>query len=447
MTLELTEHFSFKKLLKFVYPSIFMMVFTSVYGVVDGIFVSNFSGEDSFTAVNFIMPIVMAYAAFGFMLGTGGSALVSKILGEGDKKRANSVFSLIVYVTVVLGAALTAVSILTLRPLAYLLDVEHKMSEELIDMSVLYGTICLGGCTLFMLQNLFQSFFPVVQKHKLGLMFIVAAGLTNAALDAVFIAGLKMGLVGAALATVIGQAVGGLAPLLYFIIKRNGILALGKTKIEIKAILKACANGSSEMMTQISLSVVNILYNFQLLRLVGPDGVASYGVLMYVSFIFCSVFIGYSIGAAPIIGYNFGAKNSAELKNVLIKSTVIIAVLSALMFALAISLSYPLSYIFVGSNRALLNMTARAFRIFSFIFLILGFNIFASAFFTALNNGLVSAVLSFLRTFVFQVLCVFVLPIIFGGVDGVWAANIVAETLSVTVTVAFLLGLKKKYGY
>lgn len=419
-----------------------MMVFTSVYGVVDGIFVSNFAGKQAFAAVNLIMPVIMAFATLGFMLGTGGGALVSKIMGESEGERAKKVFSLIIYVTVILGFLATLAGELAMPAFARLL----KAEGETYDDCVLYGRICMGGMTAFMLQNVFQSFFPVAGKPKLGLIFIISAGLTNAALDAVFVAGFKWGLTGAALATVIGQCVGGIAPIFYFVFKRSGTLVLGKPELKIKPVLKACANGSSEMMTNLSLSLVNILYNYQLMRLVGENGVNAYGVIMYVNFIFCSAFIGYSIGVTPIIGYNFGAGNRAELRNVLKKSLVIIAATSVLMFALAASLNYPLPKLFVGYDEELFALTRRGFFICAFIFLVMGFNIFGSAFFTALNNGLVSAVISFARTLLFQIICVIVLPLIW-QLDGVWAANVAAELLSIIVTVSFILGMKKKYGY
>ena len=438
----LAQKFTFKKLIKFVYPSVIMMVFTSVYGVVDGIFVSNFAGKSAFAAVNLIMPILMGFASVGFMVGTGGAALVSKILGEGDRNRANRVFSLLIYTTLFLGLALTAVGEFTLKPLAILLKAEGEMLED----CVLYGAINLGGLTAIMLQNVFQSFFPVAEKPKLGLLFIVSAGLTNAALDAIFIAGFKWGLVGAALATVLGQCVGGIAPVFYFLFNRKGVLALGAAELRIKPVLKAFANGSSEMMTQLSLSIVNILYNYQLMRFVGENGVSAYGVIMYVSFIFCSIFIGYSIGVAPIIGFNFGAGRKDELRGVFKKSLVIIGIASALMLALALALNYPLPKIFVGYDEELFALTRRGFFICAFIFSVMGFNIFGSAFFTALNNGLVSAIISFLRTLVFQIICVFALPALF-GTDGIWAANVAAELISVAVTVSFIVAMRKRYGY
>lgn len=443
MTNYLSQHFTLKKLIKFVYPAVCMMVFTSIYGVVDGIFVSNFAGETAFAAVNLIMPVLMGFASFGFMLGAGGSALISKTLGEGDAEKARGIFSLLVYATVFLGAVMTVVGILTLRPLAIVLKAEK---EGILAECVLYGTINMCGITLFMLQNVFQSFFALAEKPKLGLAVIVCAGVTNAVLDAVFIAGFKMGLVGAALATVIGQAVGGLLPIIYFTANRKGVLFLGKPVLKIRPFLKACANGSSEMMTQLSLSVVNILYNYQLMNFAGKSGVAAYGVIMYVSFIFCSIFIGYSVGITPIIGYNYGADNKSELNNVLKKSLIIIAVCSAAMLSLSLALNYPLPYIFVGGNPELLAMTRRGFFICAFIFSVMGFNIFGSAFFTALNNGLVSAIISFMRTLVLQVVCVMTLPLLW-GLDGVWAANVFAELSALVLTFTLFMCHRKKYGY
>lgn len=448
MTDSFAEKFSYRRLIKFVYPSIIMMVFTSVYGVIDGIFVSNFAGDSAFAAVNLIMPVLMAFAALGFMVGTGGSALVSKILGEGDDKKANRTFSLLFFVTIVLGLIATLIGELAMPALARLMIRADSSggNEQLYGECVLYGRINVAGMTAFMLQNFFQSFFPVAKKPKLGLAFIVSAGLTNAALDAVLIAGFKLGLTGAALATVLGQVVGGVAPIFYFLFVRGGILKLGKPELAVRPVLRTFLNGSSEMMTNLSLSLVNIIYNYQLMRLAGKGGVEAYGVLMYVGFIFCSVFIGYSIGVAPIIGFNYGAENRAELKNVLKKSLIIISVFSAIMFTLAMSLSYPLSYIFLNKDREILDMTVHAFRIFSFTFLIMGFSIFGSAFFTALNSGLISAVISFLRTLLFQVICVLVLPILF-GLDGVWAANVAAEALAIIVTTTLIIVMRKKYGY
>lgn len=443
MSNTLSQHFTFKKLIKFVYPAVIMMVFTSIYGVVDGIFVSNFAGETAFKAVNLIMPVLMGFAAFGFMIGAGGSALISKTLGEGDVKKARGIFSTLVYVTAILGAVLTVVGIFTLRPLAIALKADK---EGLLDECLLYGFVNMCGITLFMLQNVFQSFFALAEKPKTGLLVIICAGVTNAILDAALIAGFKMGLLGAALATVTGQAVGAIVPVIYFSVNRKLTLFLGKPLLEFKPVLKTCLNGSSEMMTQLSLSIVNILYNYQLISLAGSDGVAAYGVIMYVSFIFCSIFIGYSVGVTPVIGYNYGAENKSELNNVLKKSLIIIAVCSAAMFGLSIALNYPLPYIFVGKNPELFAMTRRGFYISACMFAVMGFNIFGSAFFTALNNGLISALISFLRTLLFQIVCVMCLPLIW-GIDGVWSANVFAELLALIVTFALFMCHRKKYGY
>lgn len=439
----LSQHFTFKKLIKFVYPAVIMMVFTSIYSVVDGIFVSNFAGEKAFKAVNLIMPVLMGFASVGFMIGAGGSALISKTLGEGDIKKARGIFSMLIYATVILGAVLTLTGIFTLRPLAVALKAEK---EGLLDECLLYGFINICGITLFMLQNVFQSFFALAGKPKTGLAVIVSAGVTNAILDAVFVAGLKMGLTGAALATVLGQAVGAGIPVVYFTVNRKLTLFLGRPLLKLKPFIKTCLNGSSEMMTQLSLSVVNILYNYQLISITGSNGVAAYGVIMYVSFIFCSIFIGYSIGVTPIIGYNYGAGNKKELNCVLKKSLVIIAVCSAAMLTLSLSLNYPLPYVFVGGDAEIFAMTRRGFFISAFIFAVMGFNIFGSAFFTALNNGLVSAIISFLRTLVFQIICVMCLPLLW-GLDGVWAANVFAELAALAVTFTLFMCMRRKYGY
>lgn len=442
MQITLSQHFTIKKLLKLVYPSVIMMVFTSIYGVVDGIFVSNFVGDTAFAAVNLIMPVIMAYASVGFMIGAGGSALVSKLLGEGKHDEANSVFSLLVYTTAVLGAIITAAGILSVRPLAILFGAKGATLEYCTK----YGVVCLSGITLFMLQNVFQNLFPTAGKHKLGLLVIVIAGVTNAILDAVFLAGLKMGVEGAALASVLGQVIGGLSPVFYFAIKRDGILRLGRAKIEIMPILKTFFNGSSEMLTNLSLSLVNILYNYQLMQLVGEQGVAAYGVIMYIGFIFISVFLGYSVGVAPVVGYNYGAGNRAELSSVFKKSLAIISAAAVTMYALAMALNYPLCKIFVGYNQELFKLTANGFMLYAFTYLLAGFNIFGSSFFTALNNGLISAIISFLRTLAFQIICIMSMPAMF-ALTGVWLANPVAEALSIMLVVALIFAKRKKYGY
>jgi len=442
MDIKLSESFTYKKLLRFTLPSIVMMIFTSIYGVVDGFFVSNFVGKTPFAAVNFIMPFLMILGAIGFMFGTGGSALVSKTMGEGNPEKAKRIFSLLIYVSTACAVVIAVVGIALLRPLASLLGAEGEMLENCVR----YGRIILIALPAYILQFEFQSFFVTAEKPQLGLAFTVAAGVTNMVLDALLVAVFPLGLEGAAAATAISQAVGGIAPLIYFARPNNSLLRLTKTRFDGKILLKTCTNGSSELMSNISMSLVGMLYNVQLMKYAGEDGVAAYGVLMYVNMIFLAAFIGYSVGTAPVIGYHYGAQNHAELKSLLSKSVRIISFFAVCMFALAEILARPLASIFVGYDAGLTELTVRAFSIFSFAFLFAGFSIFGSSFFTALNNGLISAAISFLRTLVFQIAAVLILPLIF-DIDGIWYSIVVAEVVSVIVTVIFIFAKRKKYGY
>ena len=442
MRIQLSDHFTYKKLFRFAIPSVIMMLFTSIYGVVDGLFVSNLVGKTEFAAVNLIMPIMMIVGAIGFMMGAGGTAIVAKTLGEKKNELAERYFSLFVYVTAGAGMLLALVGAIYIRPLSAMLGAEGA----LLDCCEAYGRIVILAMPAFMLQNLFQSFFIVAEKPKLGLYVTIGAGVTNIILDALFVYVFKMGLEGAALATSISQVVGGAVPIIYFLNKNDSLLRLGKTKFYGKALLKAATNGSSELMSNISASIVTILYNNQLMKLEGEDGIAAYGVVMYVGFIFIAMFIGYAVGTAPIIGYNYGAQNYGELKNLLKKSTVICFISGGTMTLFAFIFASPLSSIFVGYDQRLLELTANGFKIFSLSFVLSGFCIFGSSFFTALNNGLVSAVLSFMRTLVYQMVGILLLPIFF-GIDGVWSSMLLAEFLALTTTVFFLILNRKKYKY
>lgn len=442
MKIQLSEHFTYKKLLQFTGPTIIMMIFTSLYGIVDGLFVSNLVGKTAFAAVNLILPFPTILSALGFMIGTGGSALVSKTMGEGDDEKANSLFSLLVYLAVILGAVISAIGVIFVPQVAVRLGAQGDMIEN----CVVYGRIYLLALPLFMLQYVFQSFLVVAEKPKLGLVVTVAAGVTNMILDALFMAVFHWGVAGAALATAISQAVGGGIPLIYFLMPNKSRLRLGKTRMDGKALIKTCTNGSSELMTNISSNVVNILFNYQLMQFAGEDGVSAYGVIMYCNFIFTSVFLGYSIGSAPIVGFHYGAENHAELKSLLKKSVCVIGILSVVLMGLAELLSSPLSRIFVGYDSELLALTQRAFRIYSVMFLFCGFNIYGSSFFTALNNGLVSAMISFLRTLVFQIGCVLILPALW-GIDGIWMSVVAAEFLSLLVTVFCIFRYRNRYHY
>lgn len=442
MKIKLSDHFTYSKLLRFVFPSIIMMVFTSIYGVVDGLFVSNFAGKTAFASINLVMPFVMILGGIGFMIGTGGTALVSKVLGEGKKEKANEIFTMMIIFTLLLGALLSVIGVISMPWVADFLGA----TEEMMADCVLYGRIVTGFTVAFMLQNVFQSFLIAAEKPKLGLLATVLAGIANMALDAIFIIVFKWGVAGAAIATGLSQCVGGIFPLIYFSRKNSSLLRLTKTKLEIKPILNACGNGSSELMSNISSSVVSMIYNFQLMKYVGEDGVSAYGVLMYVQFIFVAIYIGYAIGCAPITGYHFGARNHNELKNMLRKSSFLSAVSGVVLTILAIALSSPLAKLFVGYDEELYELTRHAFRLFAYSFLLAGFNIFTSSFFTALNNGAVSAAISFMRTLIFQTSSVLILPI-FLGVDGIWWAITVAEVFAFILSLIFLFAKRKKYNY
>ncbi|MCI8961614.1 MAG: MATE family efflux transporter [Clostridia bacterium] len=442
MKIELSEHFTYKKLIKFTIPTIVMMIFTSIYGVVDGIFVSNFVGSDSFAAVNLIMPALMIFGTIGFMIGTGGSALVSKTIGEGDRQKANRYFSMLIYILIIVGLILTIIAVAMVKPMSKLLGAEGEILEDCIT----YGRVLIMFLIPFVLQNCFQSFLIVAEKPTFGLVISIITGISNMILDWLFMYVFKLGIFGAALATGISQLIGGIVPLIYFVSKNNSTLKLVKTKIEGKAILQACINGSSEMLTNLSMSLVNMLYNLQLMKYIGSNGVVAYGIIMYVGFIFIGTYLGYSTGTAPIIGYHYGAGNTDELKNLLKKSIKLIGITSLIMTIIAEITSKLLASIFVSYDIELLEMTTNAIKIFSITYLISGFNIFSSSFFTALNNGLVSAVISFLRTLVFQIAMIFILPAIW-GVNGIWIAVSISEILALIVSTIFLIINREKYQY
>lgn len=440
--IQLSDHFNYRRLLRFTFPSVVMMIFTSIYSVVDGFFVSNFVGKTPFTAVNFIMPFLMILGAIGFMFGAGGSALISKTMGEGEDEKAKELFSLFVKVTLGCGVVFGVLGFLFVRPIAVFLGAEG----ELLELCVLYARIIMIALPAYMLQFEFQSFFVTAEKPQLGLYMTIASGVTNIVLDALLVAVFRCGLIGAAAATAISQCVGGVIPLVYFSRPNSSRLRLVKAPFDGRSLVKACTNGSSELLSNVSMSLVSMLYNVQLIKYAGEDGVAAYGVLMYVNFVFLAAFIGYSVGTAPVIGYHYGAGNHEELKGILKKSLVLVGVFSVSMFVVAELLARPLSMLFVGYDAGLLALTLRGFLIYSFSFLFAGMAIFGSSFFTALNNGLVSAVMSFLRTLVFQVTAVMIFPLIW-EIDGIWMSIVGAELMAAAVAVIFLILLRKKYHY
>lgn len=440
--INLSDNFNYGKLLRFTFPSIIMLVFSSVYGVVDGYFVSNYAGKTSFAAVNFIMPVLMILGCIGFMFGTGGGALIAKTLGEKNDKKANEIFTMIVAVSVGVGVFLTVLGIALMPLISLLLGADGKM----LDDSVLYGRIVTIGLPFYILQYEFQCLFATAGKPKLGLYVTAAAGVTNMVLDYLLVAVFPLGIIGAAAATAFSQFVGGVIPLIYFLRKNSSLLRFTKFKFDGRALFKTCTNGSSEFLSNIAMSVVSMLYNRQLMRYAGEDGVSAYGVLMYVGMIFMAVFVGYSVGVAPIVGYNYGAQNREQLKNILRKSTVVIFVTAVIMFAASEFLSAPLSRIYVGYDQNLLEITVDAFKIFSFAFLFSGFAIFGSSFFTALNDGLTSALISFFRTLVFQAASVLIFPLIW-DLDGIWISIVAADVMAVALTLVFVFAKRKKYGY
>ena len=442
MNIQLSDHFTYSRLIRFVIPSVAMMIFTSIYGVVDGLFVSNFVGKTPFAAVNLIMPFCMILGAFGFMLGTGGTALVAKTLGEGKEEEANRIFSMLIYFALALGILLTIFGIVFVEPIAVKMGAEGEM----LRYCVLYCRVVLLGLPFFMLQNMFQSFLIAAEKPQMGLAVTIAAGVTNMVLDALFIAVFQWGVVGAAAATATSQFVGGIVPFLFFARKNNSKLRLTKTRWMGKELLRTCTNGSSELVTNVSMSLVGMLYNIQLLKIAGENGVAAYGVIMYVNFIFIAIFLGYSFGTAPIVAFNYGARNTAELQNVLKKSLKLIFGTGITLFLVAVGAAGLLSKIFVGYDVELYEMTVNGFRLYAISYLLCGFNIYGSSFFTALNNGVVSALISFLRTVVFEVAAIMILPIFF-KLTGIWCAITVAELASFIITIIFFFRLRDRYKY
>ena len=442
MKIRLSDHFNYGKLLRFTLPSIGMMIFTSIYSMVDGFFISNFVGITPFAAINLVFPVIQVLSGVGFMFGTGGSALVSATMGAGDKERANRLFSMVTYVAIAVGIMLAVIGI----PMLEMLSLWLGADEAMLPHCVTYGTILLLAMPAFMVQTMLQTFLVTAEKPSIGFGVTVAAGVTNMVLDALFIVVFQWGIVGAALATATAQLLGAVVPLIYFFRKNTSLLRLGKTRFESRAMLRICSNGISELVTNISMSVVAILYNFQLMRLAGEHGVAAYGAVMYVSFIFVSLFLGYSIGVAPVVGFHYGAQNPQELKSLLRKSNVLILITSVLLSVVAFVLARPLAMVFVGDDESLLDITVTAFRFYALGVLFSGYNIFGSSFFTALNNGFISAAISFLRTMVFQIAGVLILPIFF-DLQGVWYSLPTAEILATAMTFVFYRMKQKTYHY
>ena len=441
--IQLSDHFDDSRLIRFVLPCIGTMLFTSIYGIVDGLCVSNFVGKTAFAAVNLIMPVPMLVGTVGFMLGTGGSAIVGITLGEGDKARADRYFSLFLSTALIAGIVLSVLGMLLLRPVALMLGAEGEM----LDYALRYGRVLMLSVPTFILQNMFQSFFVTAEKPHLGFYFTVGAGCTNMVLDVLLVGILHWSVEGAAIATFLSQIVGGLLPIFYFLDHKNtSRLHLRKTQLYSKVLLDACINGSSELMTNLSLSLVNILYNYQLLRLAGENGVAAYGVIMYACFLFIAVYVGYAFGSAPIVSFHYGAGSRAEVHNLYEKSLRLIAVVAVTLTAASMVIIPYVARFFVGYDPELLALTSRAFRLYALSFVIMGFNVYASSFFTALGDGVTSALIAFLRTLVFQIAAVLILPAIL-GIDGIWLAVTAAELAALAVSEAMFVTKDKVFHY
>lgn len=441
--IQLSDHFTSGRLIRFTLPSILMMIFTSIYGMVDGFFISNLVGKTAFAAVNLIMPMLQIFGGVGAMLGVGGSALVAKTLGENDIPRSRRYFTMMMYMMLGTSVFFTITGIVFLKPIAHLFGATEAMMGDVVT----YGAICLAFNTALQAQYTFQSYLVTAEKPKLALGVVIAAGVTNMVLDYVFMAFFSMGVAGAALATGLSQCVAGIIPLVWFLSKSNkSALRFTKTRLEWKPMLLACGNGASEMMSSVSGLIIGILYNWQLMRWSGEDGVAAYGVVMYAAFVFLGVFNGYSQGSSPIVGYHHGAQNHEEVRNVLKRSLVILGSAAVVLTVVAIGGAGFLSSIFVGYDAELLEMTTRAFRICAIPFLVMWFNMYTSCFFTALNDGAVSAAISFMRSLVLPLICVIVMPTIW-HLDGVWFSLVGSELLGVFVSLFFLIGKRKKYHY
>ncbi|MBE6045790.1 MAG: MATE family efflux transporter [Clostridiales bacterium] len=440
--IQLSDHFTYRRLFAFVLPTIANMIFLSIYGIVDGLFISNFVGKVAFAAVNVTFPIFSVLGVFGLMIGTGGAAIIGKNLGEQESEKANGYFSFFVYICIAVGIVMAVLGVFILRPAIEIIGVEERMVRD----CMVYGIIGMITVPCYMLQFLFQILFVTAEKPRLGFWITVIAGLANIVLDFFMIVVFHWGVAGASIATGISEVVGGIVPLIYFSRPNDSLLRIGRPRVEFRALRKACTNGLSEFVSTISESVVTMLYNFQLLRLAGADGVAAFGVMQYCTFIFFAVFAGYNMGVQPLFSYNFGADNRVEMKNLFKKSMILMEGGGLMMFAILVIFARPLVSIFIGYDAGLVDMSVHGMRIYALIFITCGINIFVTGMFTALNNGVVSAFIATVRVVICEIGSVMILPIFF-GLNGVWFSASVAEVGSIIPVIIFVVTLRKRYGY
>lgn len=440
--IQLSDNFTYRNLIRFTLAPVISMVFASVYGIIDGVFVANFAGTTAFAAINFSFPFLMIFSCFGFMIGTGGSALVSKYLGEGRKQTACEVFSQLIYVLIGFGIFVTILSEILLRPALIFLGAD----DSFLDLCVIYGRIGLLTTVPYMLQYAMQNLLVTAERPRLGLYITILAGVANIILDTLFVGVLRWGVAGAAYATAISECLGGFIPLLYFIIPNSSLLQLGKPCRRIRPLLQAMTNGISEFLSQITMSLVNSVYNIQLLRLLGTNGISAYGTVMYITWIFFSVYLGYSNGVGPVVGYKYGAQDHEQLKGILRRSIILIGITSLVLFAIAEALARPLAMIFTNSDPELLELSARALRIYALCYIPGGWCVFGSAFFTGLNNGIVSGVISFMRSMVFELAAILLIPLVFGA-GSIWFCTTVAEIAALALTIFCIIRFRNRYHY
>lgn len=432
------REFGFFSLLKFALPSVIMMMVMGLYSMVDSMFVSRFVSTNALSAINVVYPVINLLIGLGVMLASGGSAVIAAKMGAGKTDEARRDFSMIVTIGLASSIVIAVAGLIFIRPIVTFLGA----SELLVDYAVTYLAIILMFAPANMLQMLFQMFFVTAGRPGLGLTFIIGAGLVNAVLDYVFIVPLGMGIAGAALATGIGYLIPAAAGLIFFFGKKKE-LYFTKPKFSAAVLGSSCSNGSSEMVSNLSMAVVTLVFNRIMMNLAGEDGVAAVTIVMYAQFLLSSIFMGFSLGVQPVISFHHGAGNRRNLKGIYRHCIVFIAIAAVSVFAVAMTLGPTLTTIFTPKDTNVWTLAVRGFMILPFCFLLEGFSIYASAAFTALGDGKTSALISFLRTFLFILTGLLTLPLAF-GIDGVWLAVPVAELCSVLVVIGCVLWHKAK---
>lgn len=441
MTNSIAQKFNVFTLLKFAFPTMVMMVFMSLYTIVDGIFVSRLVGSNALSAVNIVYPVISLLIACGIMLSTGGSAIVARQMGEKREQEARENFSMLAVVSVLTGIVILVLGLMFLEPICRILGGTPVLLED----CKIYLGVLLGFGPLTMLQMLFQTFFVTAGKPGLGLGLTLTGGVVNMVLDYVFMGPMQMGVLGAALATGLGQAIMAVAGVVYFL-KVKGNLYFVKPVFRGNILLQSCGNGSSEMVSNLSTAVVTFLFNITMLKLAGEDGVAAITIVLYGQFLFTALYLGFSMGVAPVVSFNYGNQNHAQLKRIYKICIGFILGSSVFILGIALLFSEPIVGIFTGEENHTYELAVEGFFQFSFNYLFAGINIFASALFTSLSNGKISAIISFCRTFVFITVSIVLLPRVM-GITGVWLSVPLAELVTLFISITYLKGQKEVYHY